>query len=277
MKGNKIRALPFGNRVLAGWQIGILALLLCLGGWACWSYASQPIYQGRPVAAWLQDLSSSSPVEHRQRAYNAFRLMDRKAVAVLVRILQRRETLIERGYRTFYLKLHLQRVKLMPVPKNCDLPRYNAAIALSLMGTNAAESVPFLAKATRDDSEWARNGGVIALRCVASKSRWEKEAVAALIRATGDSATSCRQQAYLALGSFTNDAQSVIPALIKGLCYPSAESSIQSLEHFGPAAIPALVKATQTERSYFRPAEVALEKVDPLLAGRIKTAKLEGR
>jgi hypothetical protein len=101
--------------------------------------------------------------------------------------------------------------------------------------------------------------------------------VQAIIRPTSDPALSCRQQAFHSLGSFTNQPGSVVPVLISGLVYPTAENCINSLQQFGRAAVPALVKTTQAERSWFRPAEVALEKIDPLLADKIKTAKLEGR
>jgi HEAT repeat protein len=201
--------------------------------------------------------------------------MDSRAVPILVHVLRRKENGIDQAYDRLYHVLNLQRFKALPQPSHYEVPRSNAATTLASMGTSAAASTQYLIQATKDPSEYVRNASIRALKDVAPKSPWEPKAVEALVQATEDSAMSCRQQALVSLGSFTNQPDLVVPALIKGLIYPTAENCINSLERIGPAAIPALVKTTQNERSWFRPAEVALEKIDPLLADKIKTTKLE--
>lgn len=77
-----------------------------------------------------------------------------------------------------------------------------------------------------------------------------------------------------ALGRCTNSPAQAIPILISELTNsPTADVAIESLGNFGPAATPRLYPVALREAGMIRPAEVALERADPLAYKRLREEK----
>lgn len=85
-----------------------------------------------------------------------------------------------------------------------------------------------------------------------------------------------RSAACSSLGYFTNFAPKVIPVLIAGLTdsQPVRDSARNALVQIGKPAVPALIEAAKKEHGFTRPAELALEQIDPKAAEAVKSHRL---
>lgn len=91
---------------------------------------------------------------------------------------------------------------------------------------------------------------------------------------TGDGHGEMRINVLKWLGNFTNFPDRVIPQLIAGLRNAgSVGVCIDSLDRFGTNALPQLYRVAQLETGYMRPAEVALEKLDPAAYEKLRAEK----
>jgi hypothetical protein len=76
-----------------------------------------------------------------------------------------------------------------------------------------------------------------------------------------------------ALGRCTNSPDRAIPILISELTNSTVDKAVDALQNFGSVATPRLYPIALRENGIIRPAEVALERADPLAYRKLKVEK----
>lgn len=112
----------------------------------------EPEYQGRPLSAWLRDLTSPSPAVS-QPARQAVLALGTNALPALERHLRARDSWLGQWVTTAQGRLpHRVWVRAMQVTRarNALERRWQAAVALSVLGPAAAPALPALVRALED-------------------------------------------------------------------------------------------------------------------------------
>jgi HEAT repeat protein len=230
-----------GRRVLkwAG-ALGALAAIALLVSWHCWR-GSQPVYQGRPLLAWVKELQSVNPQE-RERAVAAVRSLGTNALPTLVRVVARRDSVFRRpllaSQETLPRALWWPLYRLVR-PHEAEYERQLAIEALGLLGPQAEPALPVLAAAVDDPQPRISVAATDALAHIG------KAAVPVLLKAMRNPQELNRSVAYAALARLGPEAAEAVPALLEALT--EEESSLRSwaiiaLARIGPPAIPPLLK-----------------------------------
>ena len=167
-----------------------------------------------------------------------------QTLPTLVAYMERRETVLDRAYFRLYEQAGSWRPRL-PVPWRLRQPNHSIfefeALSRHAPGT-----------------------------------RFENQALKLLLQLQHDPNWYLRTRMYLWLGSFTNRADKVVPILLTGLTNneSSAECRV-SLAAFGKLAAPSLYRMAKSEKGSFKPAEDALQEIDPDLYQKLRGEKSE--
>ena len=214
--------------------LGIGAVILLVQ----WRSPREPVYQGKPISAWVLDLNGPDPLA-RSNAGVALHAMGPAAVPFLVQSLSRRESVFKQPYRAVAPKLPLwlrrwvvQRLK----PFDALNDRLMAVNALTVLGTNAP--VLPLVIALGDPER------IIAGPAAAALGNIGRSAVPELIHALNDRNSQVRSLACYALSIIGPDAGDAAAALIQRLT--DRESSValsasHALERLGKPGLWALI------------------------------------
>jgi hypothetical protein len=124
-----------------------IALLLCFGFF--WlRVPAEPISQGRPLNAWIDDLTRGSSKEVREPAEDAIRSIGPAAVPTLLRMLRTRETVVDRVSARLN---RIQRFIHFPVQNAGDRHR-DAWMVFMALGEKGESAIPELIRMLTSDS-----------------------------------------------------------------------------------------------------------------------------
>lgn len=124
----------------------------------------------------------------------------------------------------------------------------------------------------------ARSNGARMLARLAPGTKLERKAAKAVLSMELSPDAGTKSLQYYWLGCFTNCPDVVVPVLLKGVTNVSTfDASVAALQRFGTAATPSLCKMALPEAGFIRPAELALEKIDPAEYRRLRDQKENGR
>ncbi len=156
---------PYLRRLGAGLLVS-LAVLAGLVFLAWLGRPADPVYAGRPLSAWLEQLPASDP-QARAAATNAIVALGSNAVAPLLLHLTAPDPAFSRVAQDAgkYLphRLWVWTMRLVR-PRAGIERRHQAAIALGLLGPAARPAVPLLAAAVRDPDPRVSDAAIEALR-----------------------------------------------------------------------------------------------------------------
>jgi HEAT repeat protein len=208
--------------------------------WRLFLRQSQPVYQGRPLLAWVKDLKSASP-KQQERAAAAVRSLGRQALPTLVRVLARRDSVFRRPLLATQNKLPAPLwwpLYRLVRPYEAEYERQLAAEALGLLGPQAQPALPTLAAALNDPQ--AR----VSLAAANALGALGKAAVPVLAKACRTAPEPNRAFACSALAQLGPEAADAIPAWLETLAEPDPNRrsfAFLGLSRIGPPAIPPLL------------------------------------
>jgi len=130
----------------------VLVAIIVAGGVAYSLRSSEPIYQGRRLSAWLQDVGSAYPVEANQ-AREAVKEMGTNALPTLIRMLGTRESFLKAKLRQLSFRYPL--FQRFYVPK-ADPPGL-AWMGSRILGSRAKPAVPQLIGMLGTDDDLIRS------------------------------------------------------------------------------------------------------------------------
>jgi HEAT repeat protein len=224
-----------------GKKRGILlaVLFVALLGGLVWvlSRPAEPIYQGKPLSAWLKEIDVDAyPVDTNQAAFVAFREMGTNAIPALLKIIQSGDPRFQR----MILKLNrMQSLVQFPLLDE-SRQREAAFFALYAMGAQAKPAFPALTNRLVHSDTYAFSA--IALAGMGS------EALPPLFAALTNQDEFIRRSAANGLSWEQSDLNLVVPALIARLNDPDRSVHLTAVESLGKLhaepglAVPALMK-----------------------------------
>ena len=218
----------------------------------------EPVYQGIPLSAWVEDLGDDS-----YAAGKALREIGPRAVSPLIRALERKPA----GWLNAYAVVVCHSPRFLRPPlaayysaiarRQIQIPRMRAAAAQVLgdFGPAAQQAVPALVKALRDSNATLRLNAAFALGKIGARP---KLAVPALVDRLDDPDEGVRMYAAIALKKFGARAANAVPALVatlKDRSWQVRERAALALGAVGqnqPGAVPALEEAMRDEHRFVR-------------------------
>ncbi len=256
--------------------LGLGAVVLLLGGvgLAVLLVPREPVYQGRPISVWIQELTGpvanfagavASPTLPRLLAQTP----GPEILPYLRATLHRGNSTVSRLYVRWYPRLPPPLVRRLPAPnplRDTQL-RYRAGLILYYMGPTAAAALPDLRDALRDESPEVRRIAATALGVLGPAAR---SAAPALLRALQDPMPDVRRAALRALPGVENDPARLVPAIADRLkdADPGVRTdAAEMLKDAGPKAelaVPALIRALEDpDNDVFIFAAQALGRIGP--------------
>ena len=275
----------------------LVVLFVALAGGVVWllSRPAEPLYQGKPLSAWLKEYNGVLG-DTNQDAFIVFREMGTNAIPALLEIIQsgdppfedlfaelnRRQSLVhfplrgrshQRGAASSALYLMGVSAKpAFPVLTNL-LFRTNtmwlSAVPLAGMGS---EGLPPLLAALTNQNEFIRYSAAIALR-------WERSdlnlVVPALIERLSDQNSLVHQTAVTALGGLHAEPGLAVPALMKDFAGKDPDlrgeivTALWGFETNASAAVPMLLEAlSDKDQDVRNHAASSLKHIDPAAAAK---------
>lgn len=262
-------------------RIGLATLLLALLGVVVWLVLfpregePDPVYQGRPLSAWLDDYMVPGPrmsVKGREAANAAVRHLGTNAFPMLLRRLGTKDAPVMDGFYELLKKQHFIKIHHLIARHR----RMEALLAFDALGAEGKGAVPALIELYEQRSSQSR---AMVAAVIGSIGPEAKAAVPVLLSdALGGSDVFTRHGDILALGRIHSEPQQVVPALVN--CLSSPDAKIRSyaalaLVEFGAdarSAVPKLIGLlTDGTPEVRNAAGAALRQIDP------EAAKSEGR
>lgn len=259
------------RRLLVIAAAAVLALLL-LATAAVWMVAREPIYDGRPISEWIDDLAGPvNPVYGAVASEALPRLLQQtpgsEIVPALGATLRRGRTHFDRFHVWIHPRLpnRLAAAVRRPDPTRDTQLRYRAALILYYLGSDARSSVHKLIDSMNDPDDEVRRVVTNAL----GNMEAHPKVTAALRTALADSSDGVRRAALQSFSGLESNPVVVLEAA-KLLADPAAGVRIdaaQLLKNLGPdakPAIPALIHALDDRNDdVLRFAAQALGRIGP--------------
>jgi len=258
------RDLAARKRRRLGWAALFLAIL-CALAWQL-SRTREPVYQGKPLSAWLRYYALGADPREALKANQAVREIGTNAIPTLLRMLQRKDSalkvkLLALGQRQLFVR----------IPYVAAVDRKVEAIqAFGVLGSSARSAVPELVQLYEQSipgdpqSQWQ---AVAALSCIGPAA---EDAIPSFLRDATNADRLVRADAIVALGMLHIAPGLVVPALVEALRDPDdlvRIAAAESLGQFGglaKPALPALTELLQAENQELRDkAENTLKKIAP--------------
>jgi HEAT repeat protein len=217
------------------WLIGAV-LLLGLALTIFLAVPREPRYQGRPLSAWVNDLSNDKN-EVRQAAQVAIRAIGPAAVPYLTNSLAKRNGVAIRIYRRNIIpKAWVSRLTDKVKWHSPVLESRNAGLALANIGPAAEAAIPSLIAALQDSSPLVQHGALVGLASIGAP------AVPYLRERLRISGAVDRQMALMTLAQMGTNAIAAEPdvaAMLK-LPTPLGDNATMALSRMGERVIPAI-------------------------------------
>ncbi len=199
---------------------------------------SEPMYQGKPLSAWLPHVLFEHPVgvhfspDHYKEALLA---VGSPAVPFILAKLRKSDSALANRYRTLWPRVPPMLKRVLPKPNPRDFSTWSAAAALICVGSNA---IPSLIDAMQDGNPAIRAAAGQALCGFAGGALSTKDAARIFGRAIKDTDAEVRVYAAFALARIGPAASNSVPALIAALNSPEIghEPGTTFYVHAGAAA-----------------------------------------
>jgi hypothetical protein len=252
----------------------LLGLSLIAAGVFYFLLPREPIYQGRPISEWIEELTGNKGGFSGAVASQALpKLLQAEpgpeVVPYLRATLHRGNGFMEKFYINLYPRLVPILGRRIPAPnplRDTEL-RYRAAVILYYMGPRAQNSARDLVQALSDSDVDVRRMAATALGTVSNGAEFVKTG---LKTALGDPSSAVRRAALRAIansGPKRSDNVPVVAGMLKDPDEGVRVDAAQILKDFGPdarAAVTSLTAALQdTNGDVFRFAAMALGKIGP--------------
>jgi len=248
-------------------QITLAVLLIAIAGVIVWQVSGrrEPVYQGRTVDAWLDDMTPSPGVMTARNSEYAAALkqMGPKAVPFIFRKLRQNDSAFQNKYRDIWPKLPAFFQKHLRQPKPISFDAWKAGFALQCCGTNATRMI---IDKLNDGNPAVREAAWYAFASLAGRSISTGETISLCLPALKDKAAMVRLHAAMSLGRMGAAASNTVPAIVPLLSsseagrQPSSRVYVRAnvalaLCSIGPAAsnaIPALTNLIAVGDGYAR-------------------------
>ncbi|MCL5099004.1 MAG: HEAT repeat domain-containing protein [Candidatus Omnitrophica bacterium] len=243
----------------------VLALVLVLAELlAHFLGPGEPVYQGKQLSDWLQDLCHGQSAQLRDQAKNAIRQIGTNAIPTLLDMVRARDSRLKLKFMQWTSRqsmvrfrfqpamvLHTEAVTAFSVLGPAAIPAieplaeilghsetaFTAANALAQLGSN---SVPILVQALTNDDWRVRYAAATAFT---SEVPDEQTVVPALVASLKDGNPNVRIMAARSLANIGQDPDRVVPALMANLDDPIPDvraSTARALGRFGSLGAPAV-------------------------------------
>lgn len=266
----------------------ILAVaVLCVLAWMMLRPATpepEPVYQGKPLSAWLEFYDPANPNKSNAQmgvAQAAIIQIGTNAIPALLQMLRTPDLPWKNRLFALAQKQHFIKIKYIEPFRTYEM----AAMGLEVLGPRATDAVPELMKIF-DQNPSPQCRAAIA-RVVGLMGPEAKAAVPSLLRGATNADGVTRGNSLWALGRIHAEPELTIPVFINGLHDTDLGvqlSAASGLGTFGPAAkaaVPALVKYIETKQqpsnqAYIGPppkymAWRSLHDIDPEAASKLST------
>jgi HEAT repeat protein len=258
----------------------VLALALARVALRLQPVAQEPVYQGRPLRAWLEEFDHGYDTTNYSAAQEAMRAMGTNTLPFLTQYLRRKDPPFYQQRLRLMSKLHLLRGQV----DYAVFWRRRAATACGELGPNGAAAFPAMREAMNDPHAASDVGaalsrmfpssapvltnilatGNVTARCRAadalvtafSHPEIEEMGRTALLKSLRDPDEAVRATAASAFQFWNQHLDEVVPALTRALSDPNPSvrgNAATSLGNFGQAAqsaVPALLALLQDTNTY---------------------------
>jgi len=225
---------------------------------------AEPVWHGRSLSSWVDDLARGSSKEVREPAEEAVRSIGSKALPRLVRMLRSRDTLWDRALLALNRKQKRVHFSVLPGRER----RVQAALAFEALGPIARPAIPELKEMLVHDRQPQFIADALAAvgpesvsvllealsevapanrsALYAAAAKWpsrQEEIIDALLRSTKSANEEGRRSAAEYLGRFPRNSGPSVTALVSALDDPEFEvrkQALSSLVEFGTNATPAI-------------------------------------
>ncbi len=197
----------------------------------------QPVYQGRTLSSWLDDLDYEVDAPKVWKASDAIKKIGSPALPQIIKLLKAEDSM--------YSRLGVELLTLARVKQSRFVPawrhHWKATLAFRALGPRASPAVPELVAMLPDTEQKMETLEALGLIGPAAE-----EAVPAIIQCLKDGSGSVRCAAAEALGRIAGHPELAVPALIKALEHPQPNTrwhAADALGAFGESAkssVPAL-------------------------------------
>ena len=182
-----------------------VVLAVCVGVVVCgvtWGVFGQrePVSAGHKIGFWINRLGGLSPnlaVQNVQRTGSG-------AVPYLMKAVERQPSPIQRSYHELWPQLPLWAKTCLPHPLKMEQLRWNAAIVLGRIGSDARPAIPALIRAMQNDENY--NVRWFAITALGQIARNDKIVSDAVVRALQDSNMYVRMAATNVLAKIDSEA-----------------------------------------------------------------------
>jgi HEAT repeat protein len=223
--------------------IAMMTTIAMLAWFIVAEHRQGPIYNGKPLSAWLAgyNLSSMDPDEM-AKADAAVRATGTNAIPTLLQMLEARDSALKFRIRELVSRQHIIEVSYaQPVELH-----FQAGKAFSILGTNAEAAVPQLMRMFEHEGDVDVRSGIA--NALAGIGPPAKAAVPVLLRGAIDSDSTLRCNSFFALSAIHSDPDLVMPMFLQAI-NDSDEgvraNAIAGLGKYGRAAakgVPGLIK-----------------------------------
>ena len=231
----------------------ICAALLALGSFLLYRWlAAEPVYEGRPLSAWLEDFQRGRTLAARERAAEVLQGIGPEGLRYLSGSLTNPPTPMQRAARAMsgYVPNRLKEPLRRFYDPSQNFSRKLATLeVLRTIGTNGASLVPAVEKALRQENVVLSSAAATTLGQLGTNS------VPVLIAALDDPDFNVRSPACHALATFTTNAAPAVPRLARiarDEIGPINSVAFYALSRVGKAAVASLTELAASTNAALR-------------------------
>lgn len=206
-------------------MLAVLLIAIAIAGMIVWQASGrpEPVYRGRTVDAWLDDVAASRDDSEYSAALKE---IGPRAVPFIFRKLNQNDSPWRNKYRDIWPKLPGFFQKHLPRPKPIAFDAWSAKMALEYCGTNATRMV---VGRLNDGNPAVREAAWHAVDSFAWASISTNEIISLCLPALKDNVAMVRMHAAMCLGHMGVAASNAVPAIIPLLS--SSEAGRDPSEH----------------------------------------------
>jgi len=255
----------------------VILIALPFVAWELTRQKPEPVWNGKPLSAWTEDLATGSSKEIRETAEDAIRHIGAAGIPSLTRMLRSRDTVLHPAVLRLIRELNRRQSKIVFGIVSAREQHVNAALAFEALGPLGRPAIPELKKllVRLPEPEFVADAlagigpeGVVAIldslpkvapekRCLLfySAAKWPSQALAitaALLRSIKSPKAEERRCAAEFLARFKQHPATTVPLLVSALRDPELKVRLQALltlADFGTNAMTAIEPVTRLARN----------------------------